>query len=66
MKIKPSKFHISQRVKFGRCILEANPNNNSIEISPHPKKVDELLGREPPKSKKEVQSIIESMNQLAA
>ena len=46
MNIKPSKFHNSQRVKFGGCIIEANSNNNSVEISPDPKKVDELLGRE--------------------
>ena len=35
-----------------------------IEISPNEKKIEELLGREYPKTKKELQSVLESLNQL--
>ena len=66
MRIKASKCKIPQRVKFGGCIIESNTAKGSVEISPDPKKVDELLCKDPPKGKKEVQSIIGSINQLSA
>ena len=52
MKIKTSKFDISQKVKFGGCIIESNASNGSVEISPDPKKVDNYWVRILPRIKK--------------
>ena len=66
MKIKRSKFHISQQVVFGGCTVAASAANNQVQISPSTSKVEEILGRDPPKNRKDVQSIVGSVNQLAA
>ena len=36
------------------------------KISPSHQKIEELIGREPPKTKKDVQYILGSLNQLSA
>ena len=66
MKIKKSKFHISQKVTFGGCSIAASAENDQVQISPSSSKVDEILGRDPPKNKKDVQSIVGSVNQMSA
>ena len=42
-----------------------NKADKKIEISPTEDKVEELLGRDPPTSKKDLQSVMGSLNQLA-
>ena len=66
MKIKLSKFEISQRVTFGGCQIQAIPRDESVEIAPEANKVKELLSTPHPNTRKQAQSIVGSLNQLAA
>ena len=65
IKLNPDKFHIGRRVEFGGSIIEYVPSENRIEISPSEAKVDELIGKDSPSTKKQLQSIIGSLNQLS-
>ena len=50
MKIKKSKFGISQKVKFGGCQVQAVQQRGNITISPEEDKIEELLGAQRPKT----------------
>ena len=66
MKIKHSKFVISQQVSFGGCLLTASAKNDSVQIHPCPSKVDEILGKDTSKTRREAQSLVGSINQMTA
>ena len=66
MKIKLSKFEISQKVTFGRCNVQASSKKDSVTISPEDNKIEELLAAPHPKTRKLAQSLVGSLNQLAA
>ena len=66
MKIKLSKFEISQKVTFGRCDIQASSRKDSVTISPEDNKIEELLATPHPKTRKQAQSLVGSLNQLAA
>ena len=55
MKLNPPKFKVGTSVEFGGTTVKYSPANNRIQITPSEEKVEELLGREPPKSKKYLQ-----------
>ena len=59
------KIEIGTSVEFGGTNVKYNPANDRVQITPSEEKVDELLGRNPPKSKKDLQSILASLNQLS-
>ena len=65
IKLNPEKFHIGTRVEFGGSVIEYVPEEDRIEISPSEEKVEELIGKEAPTTKKQLQSILGSLNQLA-
>ena len=65
IKLNPDKFKVRKEVEFGDTTVKYSPSNKRIQISPSEEKVEELLGKEPPKTKKELQSILGSLNQLA-
>ena len=60
MKLNPEKFKVGKEVEFGGTNVKYSPSNQRIQISP-----SELLGRDPPKTKKDLQSILGSLNQLS-
>ena len=66
MKIKLSKFDISQKVTFGGCDIQASSKKDSVTISPEDNKIEELLATPHPKTRKQAQSWVGSLNQLAA
>ena len=66
MKIKLSKLEISQKVAFGGCQVQASSKNDSIAISPEDNKIEELLATPHPKTRKQAQSLVGSLSQLAA
>ena len=66
MEIKHSKFVISQQVSFGGCLLTASAKNDSVQIPPCPSKVEEILGKDAPKTRREAQSLVGSINQMTA
>ena len=66
MKIKLSKFEISQKVTFGGCNVQASSKKDSFTISPEDNKIEELLTAPHPKTRKQAQSLVGSLNQLAA
>ena len=66
MNLNPTKFKGGHEVEFGGTLVKYSPSNKRIQISPSEERVEELLGKEPPKTKKELQSILGSLNQLAA
>ena len=66
MKLNPSKFKIGHKVEFGGTLIKYSTSNKRIQITPSELKVEELLGKEPPKTKKDLQSILGSLNQLTA
>ena len=66
MKLNPSKFKIGHKVEFGGTLIKYSKSNKRIQITPSEEKVKELLGKDPPKTKKELQSILGSLNQLTA
>ena len=65
MKLNPKKFKVGTSVEFGGTNVKYSPANDRVQITPAEDKVEELLGRNPPKSKKELQSVLGSLNQLS-
>ena len=65
MKIKLSKFEISQKVTFGGCQIQASTKHDSIAISSEDNKIEELLATPHPNTRKQAQSMVGSLNQLA-
>ena len=49
MKLNLSKFKVGSSVEFGGSTVKYSPENERIQITPSEEKVEELLGREPPK-----------------
>ena len=47
-------------------MISSSSQNDSVQITPSLSEVEEILGREAPKNRKEAQSIVGSINQLAA
>ena len=66
MKLNPTKFKVGHKVKFRGTNVKYSPSNKRVQISPSEEKVEDLLGKEPPKTKQELQSILGSLNQLTA
>ena len=66
MKIKKSKFNIIQKVSFGGCTIQASKKKNIVTISPEEDKIDELLGAVHAETRCQAQSLVGSLNQLAA
>ena len=66
MKLNPSKFKIRHKAQFGGTLIKYSKSNKRIQIFPSEEKGEELLGKDPPKTKKELQSILGSLNQLTA
>ena len=52
-------------MEFGGSIIEYNKKDNKIEISPSEEKLEEILGRDPQTSKRDLQSIMGTLNQLS-
>ena len=65
MKLNKEKFNIGTRVTFGGAKVEYVKEENHIQISPKEEKVEELLGHDAPRTKKECQSLLGSLNQLS-
>ena len=65
MKLNPEKFRVEKSVEFGGTRVKYSPSNERVQISPSEAKIEELLGRDPPKTKKDLQSILGSLNQLS-
>merc|ERR1712112_368858 len=65
LKLNPSKFKIGPEVEFGGSKLKFSKANKRVQITPSQKKIEELMGKEPPKTKKQLQSILGSLNQLS-
>ena len=65
MKINPDKFKVGKSVDFGGTTVKYSQANERVQISLSEAKIEELLGRDPPKTKKELQSILGSLNQLS-
>ena len=66
MKLNPTKFKVGHEVVFRGTLVKYSPSNKRIQIDPSEEKVEELLGKEPPKTKKELQSSLGSLNQPTA
>ena len=66
MELNPSKFKIGHKVEFGGTLIKYSESNKKVQITPNEEEVKELLGKDPPKTKKELQSILGSLNQLTA
>ena len=56
MKIKASKFVISQSVTFGGCQIQACPKDEMVEITPEQNKIEELLSKPNPNTKKQARA----------
>ena len=65
IKINLEKFTIGRHVEFKGAINEYSSANRQVETSQSKSKVKELLERDPPKNKKDLQSILGSLNQLS-
>ena len=52
-------------MEFGGTTVKYSPENERVQISPSEAKIEELLGCDPPKTKKDLQSILGSLNQLS-
>ena len=63
--VRPEKFEVGKEDEFGGTNVKYSPSNQRIQISPSEEKVEELLVRDPPKTKKDLQSILGSLNQLS-
>ena len=57
LKLNPSKFKIGNQVDFGGTRLRFSKANNRVKITPSQQKIEELMGKEPPKTKKQLQSV---------
>ena len=65
IKLNKKKFNIGTSVIFGGAKVEYVKREDRIQISPKDEKIEELLGHEAPKTKKQCQSLLGSLNQLA-
>merc|ERR1711954_37134 len=65
LKLNPSKFKIGPEVEFGGMKISYSQTNNRVQRTPSEQKIEELMGKEAPKTKKQVQSILGSLNQLS-
>ena len=63
--MNPNKFKIGPEVEFGGTNIKYSESNKRVQITPSEKKVEELMGKELPKMKKQLQSILGSLNQLS-
>ena len=63
LKLNPSKFKIGTEVDFGGTRIRFSKANNRVQITPSQQKIEEL-GKEAPKTKKQLQSVLGSLNQL--
>ena len=61
MELNPSKFKIGHKVEFGGTLIKYSESNKKVQITPNEEEVKELLGKDPPKTKKELQSILGSL-----
>merc|ERR1711954_198595 len=46
-------------------MIKFSQTNNRVQITPSQQKIEELMGKEPPKTKKQLQSVLGSLNQLS-
>ena len=53
LKLNPTKFKIGNEVDFGGTRLRFSKANNRVQITPSQQKIEELMGKEPPKTKKQ-------------
>ena len=65
IKLNKKKFKIGTSIIFGGAKVEYVKKEDRIQISPKDEKIEELLGFEAPKTKKQCQSLLGSLNQLA-
>ena len=65
MKLNPKKFKVGTSVEFRGTNVKYSPANDIVQITPSEDKVEELLGRNPPKSRKDLPSVLGSLNQLS-
>ena len=52
LKLNPSKFKIGPEVEFGGTVIKYSQTNNRVQITPSEQKIEELMGKEAPKTKK--------------
>merc|ERR1711954_122547 len=52
LKMNPYKFKIGPEVEFGGTVIKYSQTNNRIQITPSEQKVEELMDKEAPKTKK--------------
>ena len=65
LKLNPSKFKIGPQVELGGTVIKYSESNKRVQITHSEQKVKELMGKEAPKTKKDIQSILGSLNQLS-
>merc|ERR1711954_537412 len=52
LKLNPSKFKKGPEVEFGGTVIKYSQTNNRVQITPSEQKIEELMGKEAPKTKK--------------
>ena len=52
LKLNPTKFKIGPEVEFGGTRIRFSKANNRVQITPSQQKIEELMGKEAPKTKK--------------
>merc|ERR1711954_331853 len=65
LKLNPTKFKIGPKVEFGGTKIRYSQTNNREQITPSQQKIEKLMGKEAPKTKKQLQSVLGSLNQLS-
>merc|ERR1711873_145330 len=65
LKLNASKFMIGPEVEFGGTVIKYSQTNNRVQITPSKQKIEELMGKEAPKTKKQLRSILGSLNQVS-
>merc|ERR1711954_346219 len=65
LKLNPFKFKIGPEVDFGGTRIRFRKVNNRVQITPSQQKIEERMGKDPPKTKKQLQSVLGSLNQLS-
>merc|ERR1712114_115997 len=65
LNLNRSKFKIGNEVEFGGTNLRFSKANSRVQITPSQQKIEELMGKEPTKTKKQLQSVLGSLNQLS-
>merc|ERR1711954_333096 len=58
LKLNPSKFKIGPEVEFGGTVIRYSKTNNRVQITPAEQKIEEQMGKEAPKTMKQLQSIL--------